>query len=452
VRDGEHELAIVFRDHALSDMVGFHYQRSTGKDAAEDFVRHLHNIRQAIPEDQTALVSVILDGENCWEHYPEGGVPFLRSLYQLCTTDKAIRPVKLGEYLESNPPRDTLPHLFAGSWINHNFAIWIGHEEDVAAWNLLHKTREHVKDLEARRQGDKETRRPGDKEMPTSIAPTISVSPGLPVPVSPGLSDSVAPGLPVAVAPWLPVSVPALDQAWEELYIAEGSDWFWWYGDDHSSAQDELFDYLFRKHLQNVYLRLGETPPPELSRPIKKRVQRRAHSLPLAFLDVKIDGRETFFEWTNAGRYRCVSERGAMGTNSPGSFSEIYFGFNRTQFFLRIDFDQPAKSALPFFDVLRIAFDEPRDCELRIVHPARSDQHAQWQVNGETAPAIVEIGIDRIAECAIPFDAIGADLNQSVQFYVELLENEQSRDRAPRGGAITFTRPPAEFESIMWDV
>ncbi|MBI3823494.1 MAG: alpha-amylase/alpha-mannosidase, partial [Planctomycetes bacterium] len=115
VREGEHALGIVFRDHALSDMIGFHYQRSNGADAAHDFVRHLHAIRAAIPADEPAFVSVTLDGENCWEHYPEGGVPFLRSLYQLCTRDKQIRPVKIGAYLEDNPPRDTLPHLFAGS-------------------------------------------------------------------------------------------------------------------------------------------------------------------------------------------------------------------------------------------------------------------------------------------------------------------------------------------------
>ena len=265
VREGEHELGIVFRDHALSDMVGFHYQRSNGVDAAQDFVRHLHNIRQAIPSDEPALVSVILDGENCWEHYVDGGVPFLRTVYHLCVQDRQVRPVKLGEYLENNPPRDTLPHLFAGSWIHHNYAIWIGHDEDNTGWDAIHKTRCYLKEKETRRQGDKE-----------------------------------------------------LEKAWEELYIAEGSDWFWWYGDDHSCAQDALFDQLFRKHLQNVYLLLGDTPPPELNRPIKKRGQRLAHTLPLAFLDVKVDGRESFFEWTNAGRYACVGERGTMANAVSG--------------------------------------------------------------------------------------------------------------------------------------
>ncbi len=402
VREGEHELAIVFRDHALSDMIGFSYQRSNGIDAAHDFVRHLHNIRAAIPDDQPALVSIILDGENCWEHYPDGGVPFLRTLYQLCVRDKQVRPVKLGEHLERNPPRDTLPHLFAGSWIRNNFAIWIGHEEDNTAWDALHKTRLYLKDKETRRQADKEIAR-----------------------------------------------------AWEELYIAEGSDWFWWYGDDHSSAQDALFDFLFRKHLQNVYQLLGDTPPAELSQPIKKLGQRLPYTLPLAFLKVKIDGYEMFFEWTNAGRYHCISERGgAMAQTAPGSFCDVYFGFNQSDLFVRIDFDQPAKTVLQTYEALRIGFEEPAICELRINNPGKPTQRWEWRVHGEPIDAArkIEVGIERIAECSIPFALIGAKEHQPVQFYVELLENQQSRDRAPRWGNIAFIRPPAEFEQIMWDV
>src|ERR1043165_408525 len=271
VREGEHGLGIVFRDHALSDMIGFHYQRSRGEEAARDFVQHLHNIRDSIPEHEPALVSVILDGENCWEHYTDGGVPFLRSLYGLFTSDARIRRLKIGEYLQQHPPRDTLGRLFAGSWIHHNYAIWIGHEEDNRAWDALHKTREYLRSKQEARTmpGDKETGRQGDWEidaLPNESNKQVSLSAGL------------------------PVSLSVFERAWQEIYIAEGSDWFWWYRDDHSSAQDAVFDSLFRKHLQNVYHLLGDTPPAELSRPIKKHVQHAGmHTLPMAFLDVKID-------------------------------------------------------------------------------------------------------------------------------------------------------------------
>ena len=56
----------------------------------------------------------------------------------------------------------------------------------------------------------------------------------------------------------------ALARAREEILIAEGSDWFWWYGDDHSSEHDLEFDDLFRRHLRNVYRLLSKPVPDEL--------------------------------------------------------------------------------------------------------------------------------------------------------------------------------------------
>jgi hypothetical protein len=438
VQERDHALNIVFRDHALSDMIGFHYQRSKGPDAAHDLIRHLHNIRHAIPSDEPALVSIILDGENCWEHYPDGGVSFLRTLYHQCTNDSRIRAVKLGAYLEQSPPRDTLPHLFAGSWIHHNFAIWVGHEEDNTAWDALHKARLFLKgkeawwhsDRETGKQPDKETGRQGDKETRSADRGSAVLSPGL------------------------PVSLPPIERACQELWIAEGSDWFWWYGEDHSSAQDALFDQLFRKHLQNIYILLGEQPPAELSRPIKKRGHRQAYTLPLAFLDVKIDGRATFFEWTNAGRHHCVGEYSAMAMTTNCAMRDIYFGFTPDELLVRVDFDGPARDALRNFDALRVRFEEPVGCELLIEHPGSANQSWHWLPGAQPVASRggIEIAVDRIAEIAIAFEHIGAAVNQHVQFYVELLESQQSRDRAPRTGNIAFLRPPPEFESIMWDV
>jgi alpha-amylase/alpha-mannosidase (GH57 family) len=401
VREGEHELGIVFRDHALSDMIGFHYQRSSGKDAADDFIRHLHGIHQAANHDQPALVSVVLDGENCWEHYSEGGVPFLRALYERCTRIAEIRSVKLGEYLEKNPPRDTLPRLFAGSWINHNFAIWVGHEEDNSAWDALHRAREHLRG------------RAQQEHMPAE----------------------------------------KLRRAWQEIYIAEGSDWFWWYGDEHSSSQDALFDFLFRKHVQNVYLALGDTPPPELGRPISRRGQKAIHTIPLQFLDVKVDGRETFFEWMSAGRYICQNERGTMTMVTHGPIKELRFGFNLHALLVRIDLDGMAQAILPKFEALRIGFVEPAGWEIVIEHPANAGRQTRVTCQGETRPADkVAVGIDRIVELAIPFALLGTKVDQPIQFYVELIEGKQSRDRAPREGTINLTCPSPDFEQIMWDV
>jgi alpha-amylase/alpha-mannosidase (GH57 family) len=401
VREGDQELAIVFRDHGLSDRIGFHYQRSEPVAAAEDFVGHLRKIRQAVNGARPPLVSIILDGENCWEHYPGGGVAFLRALYEHCSRSPDLRPVSLGSYLEELPPRDTLPRLTAGSWIHHNFAIWVGHEEDNFAWDLLHRTREHL------RQRAEQGHVPAEK----------------------------------------------VRQAWEEIYIAEGSDWFWWYGDDHSSSQDALFDYLFRKHLQNVYLLVGDPVPPELARPIKRHIQKAIHTLPRALLEVKIDGRQTFFEWIGAGRYTSQAERGTMALVTPGPIKDVYFGFNLKALLIRVDFDMPARETLLDYDALRVGFLEPTGWSVTVHRPAEPQPQIELQrPDGATSGTGIEVCIDQIVELAIPFEKLGVKVDQPIQFYVELLEGTQSRDRAPREGTIQLTCPSPDFEQIMWDV
>src|SRR6185436_6654664 len=183
---------------------------------------------------------------------------FLRTLYRQASRHGTIRSTRIGEHVREFPATDRIGRLFAGSWISHNFAIWIGHQEDNTAWDLLHQTRQFL--LQSQNHGSPE----------------------------------------------------ALVRAWEELYIAEGSDWFWWFGDDHSSAQDDLFDQLFRKHLQNVYVCLGTHPPSLLNRPITRMQRRSIYSEPKGFLKIKVDGRRTYFEWINAGHYVAGSERGTM--------------------------------------------------------------------------------------------------------------------------------------------
>jgi alpha-amylase/alpha-mannosidase (GH57 family) len=422
VAAGGRDLSIVFRDHVLSDLIGFHYQRGEPVTGAEDFVVRLRAIGQAVAGSGPALVSVILDGENCWEHYPGGGVTFLRTLYDRCLRTRDLRPVRLGAFLEQHPPRDTLPHLFAGSWIHHDFAIWIGQEEDNTAWDALHRAREHL------RQRSLDFHAPPAEPAPAAAGVQ-------PVPPRAELTERVR-------------------RAWEEIYIAEGSDWFWWYAGEHSSAQDALFDYLFRKHLQNVYQLLGDTPPPELSRPISRRGLRAIYTLPRSFLDVKIDGRRTFFEWLSAGRYACQNERGAMALVAPAPIKELYFGYSRQALLVRVDFDERARIALADFDALRLGFAEPAGYQV-LVSTGRNGQPVGTRLlrHGTEAEATgIQVGIDHIAELAVPFARLGVQVGAPIQFWVDVLEGRQSRDRAPREGTINLTCPSPDFEQIMWDV
>ena len=219
-------LSLVFRDTELSDRIGFRYQNSTGEEAAEDFIRTILD-RAPRTGDPDGLLTVILDGENAWEwyRYDLDGKGFLNALYRKLTalhaSGRVITTTTI-EYIRGNPRRGVPAHpvesqpamtgLWPGSWINGNFDTWIGEREENHAWEYLLRAR---KDLEVS---------------------------GIPAP------DPRAPVPPAKTKAWYAW------QAWEEMYAAEGSDWFWWYGDDQGApGGDRPFDIAYRLHLQNIY-------------------------------------------------------------------------------------------------------------------------------------------------------------------------------------------------------
>jgi alpha-amylase/alpha-mannosidase (GH57 family) len=404
VHESQHDLAIIFRDHSMSDQIGFHYQRSSGQAAAGDFMAKLTAIGEACRHNAATLVPVILDGENCWEYYPDGGVSFLRSLYQGMARSAHLRPVKVGEFLEEHPPVDTLHRLFAGSWISHNFAIWVGHPEDNQAWDALHAARSFLAAEERSLRHEAVT----------------------------------------------------LERAWNEIYIAQGSDWFWWYGDDHSSALDGLFDHLFRKHLRNVYTLLGFDPPGSLFDAISRAgAHRPIHAQPRSFSRVKIDGRATYFEWIDAARYACGNERGTMTQVANGLLESVWFGFDAERLLIRVDTQGgPAREILAEADRLRIGFVEPSDREIVVMGPETSkpigslNRAGGMIANGTT----IDASTDAIFELGVPFARLELRPGDSIRFYVELERGETSLDRAPREGVFELVTPSPDFERIMWQV
>ena len=407
VEEQGRQLQIIFRDHAMSDLIGFHYQRYAADAAVEDFLGKLSAIGHATRanrEHRPTLVSVILDGENCWEYYPGGGVEFLRSLYRQIAGQREIVSTRICDYLERYPAVDHLGHLFPGSWISHNFGIWIGHHECNRAWDLLAQTRAHLLDAERRGHGTSQMR----------------------------------------------------EEAWRELHIAEGSDWFWWFGDDHNSGQDGLFDQLFRKHLQNVYLVLGETPPVELSRPISAAAHGKPphYTEPNGLLQVKVDGRLTYFEWISAGH---VVHRGARGTMSMAServVSDLYYGFDLKRLMLRIDtHDGPACDRLSAFDTLRVDFLEPKNLEILVVDPSAPRPVAQlYQDEIPVHTADLEVATGTVFELAVSWESLGVAAEEPVYFLVELLKGDQTMERVPIEGAIETRVPCEDYEQIMWQV
>lgn len=219
-------IAVVFRDTDLSDRIGFKYQNYKGEEAAEDFVRSV--LSWAPKRDEPdVLLTVILDGENAWEWYREDidGKEFLNAFYRKLTKlfrTKQVITTTVSEYLSGNPARGIPAHpvhalpgmeeLWPGSWINANYDTWIGEKEENAAWEYL---------LRARRDLDRSGLKQPDPKANPPKRGTRS---------------------------WYAY------MAYEAMYAAEGSDWFWWYGNDQTApAGDKPFDDAFRIHLANVY-------------------------------------------------------------------------------------------------------------------------------------------------------------------------------------------------------
>ncbi|MFH1421230.1 MAG: glycoside hydrolase family 57 protein, partial [Planctomycetota bacterium] len=283
VKEGR-KVRLVFRDHYLSDMVGFTYQSFNPEEAADNFMEHLHRIAQATEQlHQNSLVTVILDGENAWESYENQGVAFLRNLYHRLESDSTIETVRVSDFLSNCDSVRPLKRLFPGSWIGHNFGIWIGEPTTNKAWDILGQTRKFLKNNQN------------------------------------NYSEEV------------------IKSAWEEIYAAEGSDWFWWFSERHYTKDAPLFDNLFRAHLRKVYSLLSEAPPTILEEPISL-VHRVPFTEPHGLLEVKIDGRaSSYFEWLNAGKYIRQRDGGVMEQVSEHIIKDFYFGFNLKNLLIRLD-------------------------------------------------------------------------------------------------------------------
>ncbi|NQV06139.1 hypothetical protein HQ535_06290, partial [bacterium] len=223
----------------------------------------------------------ILDGENAWENYPGDGIPFLRALYSRLNDTDIVRTITPGEYVAAfGDTIEPLDEVFPGAWFSSNYATWIGEEEEATAWNYLWEVRDNLSKAER--------------------------------------SDDV--------------SDEALAAAYETMLFAEGSDWFWWYGDDQSSGNDDYFDAAYRELLGQVYDALGQDRPGFLSVPIIPETpllpDRSAGDEPL---DVVINGSITDEEWANAALFGGGAE-----------FEAVYVGFTPDGMHLRVDWEGTA--------------------------------------------------------------------------------------------------------------
>lgn len=261
-------MTIGFRDHNLSDLIGFNYRHQDSYSASKHFMSELEKIQHL---NQDSTVFIILDGENAWEFFDNNGFDFFNALYsdlKYCTWCETVHM----DDVVKQPSRE-LSYLAPGSWIHGSFNTWVGHSEKTRAWELIFTTK---RDYEHHKVTLDETTK---------------------------------------------------SKIVEHFLAAECSDWFWWYGDDHYTDFGVEFDELFRSHLINIYYLMAIPAPADFFVAIiKNRSSEKFWIKPQSDISPGINGmHDSFFEWIGCG---VVDETKLFSTmdKQRGPVEKIHYG------------------------------------------------------------------------------------------------------------------------------
>jgi len=210
VYDYKSGIKVIFREAIFPNLISFEYPNHDSERVAVDLYDRIKTIQNKIQNspDGTHLLTIAMDGENCWENYAKDGAIFLNKLYELINNDDTLETVLISDYIEKEQHLKEINSIKAGSWINQDFKLWIDEPLKNLAWTYVKQVKDDLENF-------------------------ILMNP----------------------------NHENIQKAKQELYVCEGSDWFWWFGEPNDSGHDNIFDYLFRMHLKNVYEFMGQTPP-----------------------------------------------------------------------------------------------------------------------------------------------------------------------------------------------
>ncbi|HFU77100.1 MAG TPA: glycoside hydrolase, partial [Epsilonproteobacteria bacterium] len=275
-------VSIGFRDHGLSDLIGFNYRFKSAEDASSHF---MHMVEPIAQKEDDATVFIILDGENAWEFFENNAYDFFTALYKRFSDTPWCKTVTMDEVTKLKN-RGKLEKLAPGSWIHGNFDTWAGHPEKNRAWELIYQTkRDYEHHLNA---------------VTTEIKEKIIF----------------------------------------HFLAAECSDWFWWYGDDHVTEFSLEFDKLFREHLIAIYTLLNIHPPADLFEPIISHKSSASFlRKPQTRISPQLNGQNnSFFDWLGSG---IIDESKLYSTMDRvrGPIEIIYYGQDDKNVYLAFEGD-----------------------------------------------------------------------------------------------------------------
>ncbi len=295
----KNSLNILFADSFFANLLNFGYGSYDSKLAANDMYEKIKTIQSKLQNSpkENHIITIALDGENCWEMYQNDGNDFLSTLYKLIDEDDTINTVLVSDFLkfENNKP-EILDGIKSGSWINRNFDLWVGESTKNVAWLYLASVR---KDFENYR-----------KQKLENIDELKN-------------KDEI---------------LNRIEKAYREILICEGSDWYWWYGEPNESKSDYIFDFLFRSHLINVYEFLGIEVPEYLNLPLSVVTTKPLRN-PTARISPSLvcDKEDKLKEWKNAG-YIFIPD--GPTSNISRLVKNIHFGYDREFLYFRFELNK----------------------------------------------------------------------------------------------------------------
>jgi len=393
------DLKMIFRESTIPNLISFEYQNHNPIATANDLYDRIKIMQSKIlsSPDNEHLLTIALDGENCWENYLEDGASFLKTLYTLITEDDSLETVLISDYLENAKEHKLLNKISAGSWINRNFKFWIDEPVKDLAWSYLKRVRQDFSEFVKRE------------------------------PFNSGI-----------------------ELARKELFVCEGSDWFWWYGEPNDSGRDNIFDFLFRTHLKNIYRYLGLDIPSYLDAPISNISTSKPSKYPRSLITPNIDGKNVTEEddiWNNAG-YIEIPDGPVLRESKL--FDKIRFGNDDENFYLKFHLNKyikenpdltkrayqmyiytrhannkqdlapvrlinktqniPPISMEKFHNEIQIAIRNDKLQLLRLVKAIPGDM---WVLEHSKS---IETAYDEVLDLKIPFDILGIGHGETLEF------------------------------------
>lgn len=410
---------IIFRDRSIPNLINFEYAGINPKMAAGDLFEKIKMIQSKllVSPDETHLLTIASDCENCWENYQNDGQEFIENIYSLIENDDSLETVLISDYVKNDKHKKMLKKIYSGSWIDQTFQYWIGEPEKNNAWAYLKQTKDDF-DLFV-------------KENPNN---------------------------------------QNIKLAKRELLIAEGSDWFWWYGEPNNSGQDFVFDYMFREHLKNVYIFLDKNYPDYLDQTIITSVDVPFRH-PKRHIYPKMDGLDSSSEeWFNAGSLSLLDgpvfrenknvDKILFGCDKDNVYFRLYVnkGSGENSFIDRINqfyiytrnaskvqnrayirliskTDNPYPILLEKFEheltltLVKDTLYPPRFTT--VLHPNL------WTLDN---PDKIKIVYNEVIDICIPFEKLGIDVGETVEFFMANTDSGVKNTYIPQEILLSMTR------------